>query len=162
MSPASSGRGHGCGVHRGLPGRLRTGKGCSMRFKKTTRIAAAVAVIGAVAAGGAAFTASNTVPNTTAGYGTSTITGGTVLSLNYTLSGDGTSITTATIVFQGNTTTDTAAIAFDSGSQTTCGAGTLDGAGNTTYTCNVSGAGVSTSATSASHITLVNNAASGV
>ncbi len=133
-----------------------------MRFNKPTRIAAAVAVIGVLAAGGAAFTAGNTVPNTVAGYGTSTISGGTVLSLNYTLSSDGTAIDGATIVFQGDTTGDTASIAFDAGAATTCTTGTVDGAGNTPYTCNVTAANVSSSTTLASHITLVNNPASGV
>ncbi len=57
-----------------------------MRFNKTTRIAAAVAVIGAVAAGGAAFTASESLPTNVAGYGTTTVTGGTVTDLSYGLS----------------------------------------------------------------------------
>ena len=39
--------------------------------RKTKRIIGAFVVIAAIAAGGAAFTASNTVPNTVAGYGTS-------------------------------------------------------------------------------------------
>ena len=131
-----------------------------MRFNKTSRIAAAVAVIGAVAAGGAAFTAGNTVPTTTAGFGSATVSGGTVLSLNYTLSSDGTTINTATIVFQGNTSTDTAAIGFNNGAQTTCAAGSVDGAGNTSYTCTLSG--VTTASQTSAQISLVNNPATGV
>ena len=42
---------------------------------KTKKIVLAVAVIGAVAAGGVAFTAANTVPDSVAGYGTSTVIG---------------------------------------------------------------------------------------
>ena len=131
-----------------------------MRFNKPTRIVAAIAVIGAVAAGGAAFTAGNTVPDTVAGFGTDTVSGGTVLSLNYTLNGTGTNITAATIVFQGDTTADTAAIGFNNGTQTTCAAGSLDGASNTSYTCSLSG--VTTSSVTSAQISLVNNPASGV
>ena len=40
---------------------------------KTKKIVLAVAVIGAIAAGGAAFTAANTVPDSVAGYGTTTV-----------------------------------------------------------------------------------------
>ncbi len=48
-----------------------------MRFNKTTRIAAAIAVIGAVAAGGAAFTDTTNQPaNQALGYGSTTISGG--------------------------------------------------------------------------------------
>jgi hypothetical protein len=131
-----------------------------MRFNKTTRIAAAVAVIGAVAAGGAAFTAGNTVPNTVAGFGSATVSGGTVLSLNYTLSSDGTAIDTATIVFSGDTSGDTASIGFNNGNLTQCAAGSVDGAGNTSYTCTLSG--VSTGSETSAQISLVNNPASGV
>ena len=65
--------------------------------RKSRRIVAALVLIGALAAGGAAFTASNTLPNTTAGYGTSTITGATASKIAYTLSSDGLTITGATI-----------------------------------------------------------------
>jgi hypothetical protein len=69
-----------------------------MRFKRMTRIAAAVAVIGAVAAGGAAFTADSGQPSGSAlGYGTTSVTGGTINGITYQLSADGTTINTATI-----------------------------------------------------------------
>ena len=55
--------------------------------RKTKKIVLALVVIGAVAAGGAAFTASNTVPDSVAGYGTSTVTGATADSVHYTLIG---------------------------------------------------------------------------
>ena len=53
--------------------------------RRTKRIIGAIVVIAAIAAGGAAFTAGNTVPDTVAGYGTSNITGATVTALHYTL-----------------------------------------------------------------------------
>ena len=67
--------------------------------RKTKRIIAAVVLIGALAAGGAAFTAANTIPDSVAGYGTSHITGATAKTLSYSLSGDGTTITGATLLF---------------------------------------------------------------
>jgi hypothetical protein len=44
---------------------------------KTKKIVLAVAVIGAIAAGGVAFTAANTVPDSVAGYKTTTVSGAT-------------------------------------------------------------------------------------
>jgi hypothetical protein len=66
---------------------------------KTKKIILAVAVIGAVAAGGVAFTAANTVPNSTAGYATTTVSGAVVTDVNYTLSADGTDITAVKLTF---------------------------------------------------------------
>src|SRR5947209_19800577 len=65
--------------------------------RKSKRLLVALVLIGVLAAGGAAFTAANVVPNTTAGYGTSTITGATASKIVYTLNATGTQITTATI-----------------------------------------------------------------
>ena len=59
---------------------------------KTKKIILAVAVIGAIAAGGVAFTEANTVPNSVAGYKTTTVSGATVSDVQYTLSADGTEI----------------------------------------------------------------------
>jgi hypothetical protein len=68
-----------------------------MRFK-TTRIVAAIAVIGAVAAGGAAFTAGTGQPTTQAvGYGATTVTGGSITGITYQVSTDGTTINTVTL-----------------------------------------------------------------
>ena len=68
-----------------------------MRFKRT-RIVAAIAVIGAVAAGGAAFTAGTGQPTTQAvGYGATTVTGGSITGITYQLSADGTTINTVTL-----------------------------------------------------------------
>jgi hypothetical protein len=68
------------------------------RSKK--RIIAAVAVICALAAGGAAFTASNTLPGTdVAGYGSVTVSGATVSSIHNNLDGTGANITSVDLVF---------------------------------------------------------------
>ena len=128
-----------------------------MRFNKTGRLVAAIAVTGAVAAGGAAFTANNTMPNgTVAGYGTVSVSGGTVTSLQYALSPDGTDISTATLVFSGDVHADTAAIGFDganSGDTTTCGPGSYSAGTGTTFTCTLTG--VLTSAETQAAVTLV-------
>jgi hypothetical protein len=111
-----------------------------MRFNKTVRIAAALAVIGAVAAGGAAFTAGETLPANVAGYGTTTVTGGTVTDLRYTLSSTGQYIASASLTFSGDITADTVSIGFDgysSGALQSCtmGAYTSGTPGTTAVTC---------------------------
>ena len=64
------------------------------------RIFAAVAVICALAAGGAAFTYSNTMPSdTVAGYGNISVSGADLSSLSNTLSTDGQEITAVTMDF---------------------------------------------------------------
>jgi hypothetical protein len=103
---------------------------------KTSKIVAALAVAGVVAAGGSAFTASNTIPDSVAGYGTSNITGATATSLDYTLSADGTTIAAADLVFSGDQTGRTVKAGFGSDALTACTAGTYDSvADETPVTC---------------------------
>jgi hypothetical protein len=103
------------------------------------RMVAVVVLIGAIAAGGAAFTASNTIPATTAGYGSSTISGATADSLDYTYSADGTSITQEDLVLHGDLTADVVKAGFNGGSLTACTvASAVDGSGNTPVTCTIS------------------------
>lgn len=101
-------------------------------MRKSTKVFGALAVAGTVAAGGSAFTASNTIPDTVAGYGTSNITGATATSLKYTLSADGTQITDAALVFTGDLTGKTVAAGFGSDSLTGCTVGTYDATGDDT------------------------------
>jgi hypothetical protein len=114
--------------------------------RKTRRILAAVAGIGALAAGGSAFTASNTVPASVAGYGSSTISGATATSLNYTLGTDGTTITAADLVFTGDLTGRTVKANFGSAALTACSVGTYNSGDDETpvsctgYTQSTSGA----------------------
>jgi len=117
------------------------------------RLIAAVAVIAALAAGGAAFTDSivgSPVTNgTTAGYGTMSITGATVTDVNYTLSASGTSVTEVNFTFTGNLEGDTLELAFDNANLAQCAhtgitngvipSGAYNsGTGNTTVTCDES------------------------
>jgi hypothetical protein len=104
--------------------------------RKTRRIIAAVTVIGALAAGGAAFTAANTVPDTIAGYGTSTISGATATDIAYTLSANGTQINAAAITFSGDQTGHVVKAGFGTDALTTCTVGSYDSTAHTTpVTC---------------------------
>jgi hypothetical protein len=63
--------------------------------RRTKKIMLAVVVVGAVAAGGAAFTADNTFSQPTlnvAGYQKETVSGATISNTHYVLSNDGTTI----------------------------------------------------------------------
>lgn len=101
------------------------------------RMVAVVVLIGAIATGGAAFTASNTIPDTVAGYGTSHITGATADTLNYVISSDGTTITEADLVFHGDVSADTVTAGFNADNLTSCTVGSFDGGtpGSTPVTC---------------------------
>jgi hypothetical protein len=67
--------------------------------RKTRRIIMAVALVAALAAGGAAFTTGTALPDSTAVYGTVTVTGATVSSISNNLSSDGTYISSVDLVF---------------------------------------------------------------
>jgi hypothetical protein len=105
--------------------------------RKPGRILIALVVIGALAAGGAAFTASNTIPDTVMGFGTSNITGASATSLTYTRSADGSTITAATLVFTGDIHTNTVEAGFNANALDTCAAGSF-AAGSTTVVCTLS------------------------
>jgi uncharacterized protein YdeI (BOF family) len=126
--------------------------------RNTKKIVVAIAAIAALAAGGAAFTASNTVPNTTAGYGTSTVTGATVKSIHYTLNGTKTTITDADLVFDGDLTSpvlQNVEAGFEGDNLTACTVGAYDNVGDETpVTC--TGYTQSTAASSAFHVAVHN------
>jgi hypothetical protein len=96
---------------------------------------AVVVLIGAIAAGGAAFTASNTIPDTVAGYGTSHITGAAAHTLNYVISSDGTTISQANLSFVGDLTGYTVTAGFNADNLQNCTVGTYDGTAYTPVTC---------------------------
>jgi hypothetical protein len=77
------------------------------------RIIAAVAVICALAAGGAAFTASNGLPSTSvAGYGNVSVSGATVSDIHNVLSTDGQDITEVVLTFSADQTGNTVVAGF--------------------------------------------------
>ena len=133
-----------------------------MRFNKTSRIVAAIAVIGAVAAGGAAFTAGSALPTNVAAYDAGTVTGATASDLNYTLDSTGANMLAANLTFTTDLTGDTVKIGFDgyaSGALQSCNA-PVAGAGSTsTVTCDFSalsngsgGSGIPTAAENSVHV----------
>jgi hypothetical protein len=87
---------------------------------KTKKIVLAVAVIAAVAAGGAAFTASNNIPDSVAGYGSSTVTGADATKVEHTLGADGTTIVSTEITFTTLTADSVVQADFGTGASTNC------------------------------------------
>jgi hypothetical protein len=89
-------------------------------FIRKRTVLAVVAVAGIAAAGGSAFTDSNTVPDSVAGYGTSSVSGATVTNVAHTLSADGSAITASTLTFDTAQTGRTVKAGFDSSSLQSC------------------------------------------
>ena len=131
------------------------------------RIIAAVAVICALAAGGAAYTntigGSPVTNGTTAGYAAITVNGATLTDANYTLSSDGTGITEVNLTFSDDLTGDNLELAFNGGSMAACTHGTettgvvpaSDVSGSTTtITCDVT---ETTTAATALNVAVTNN-----
>lgn len=115
--------------------------GETMRLRKKT-IVAVVGIVGLLAAGASAFTATNTFTNsnTNVGYGVETVSGAVVTGINYTLSSDGSTITAVTLTTQGDTSGSSASVGFTvdgvAGQTTACAAGTYSSANtDTTYDC---------------------------
>jgi hypothetical protein len=106
------------GTDSGPPG-YRKERGNPMKGK-TKKIVLAVAVIGAIAAGGVAFTDSNTVVASVAGYGTAHVTGATTTDINHTLAVDGKTITSTVITFDADQTGNTVAAGFGTDDLTPC------------------------------------------
>jgi hypothetical protein len=119
--------------------------------RKSTKIAIAIATAAVIAAGGAALTASNTVPASVAGYGTSAISGATATALTYTLNADGTQITDAALTFDGDVTDRTIKAGFGTDNLTACTVGAYDNVGDETpVTC--SGFTQNTAASATFHV----------
>jgi hypothetical protein len=99
--------------------------------RRTKRFVGAIALIAVLAAGGAAYTASNTLPTTdTAGYGNISVTGADVSDIQNVLSTDGQNITQVNLTF---------ATAIPSNATVTAGFGPTAGTPPTTLpiTCTV-------------------------
>jgi hypothetical protein len=107
-------------------------------MRKSTKLVGALAVAGVVAAGGTAFTNSNTqAAAQVVGYGSTTISGATVSSMAYHLNSAGDNVDSVTLVLAGDTTASAVSIGFNGGATTSCGTGTF--VTNTTYTCDNGG-----------------------
>jgi hypothetical protein len=109
---------------------------------KSTKVVGALGIAAVVAAGGAAFTNSNTqAASQVVGYGSTTISGATVNSMAYNLNNPGDNVDSITLVLSGDTTGSAVAIGFNGGTTTSCGTGTFAAGspGTTTYTCDNGG-----------------------
>lgn len=84
------------------------------------RVGIALGGAAVVIAGGSAFTASNTVPNSEAGYGTSTVSGENPTNITHTLNATGDKIMTTVLTFADSQEDNTVAAAFGSANLTTC------------------------------------------
>jgi hypothetical protein len=105
------------------------------RRKRVGVALAAMATVGAVTSGQLAFTASNDLPQTSsAGYGSTDVTGGEVSSIVYSTNGTGATIIGATLTVVGDVHGKTVKAGFGSDALTLCDIGNY-AAGSTTVTC---------------------------
>jgi hypothetical protein len=113
------------------------------------RVIVAVLAICALAAGGAAFTASNTLPATdVAGYGSVAVSGATVDSIHNNLDNTGANITSVDLVFHSAVTTTVQAMFDDESGLDSC-TDTNSGT-DTHYTCTIThGTGAGSAETTA-------------
>jgi hypothetical protein len=95
-------------------------------MRNTKKIVASLVAVGALAAGGTAFTASNTLPDKVVGYGTADISGATASALTFDVSADGATITGADLVFDGDQTGRVVKAAFNSADLVACTVGTYN------------------------------------
>jgi len=101
---------------------------------KSIKFFGVLAVAGLIAAGGSAYTASNTqAESQVVGYGSTTISGATAKSMVYGLNDTGTSVTSVTVVLAGDTLAvidgrphaSAMSIGFNDEATTSCAAGIL-------------------------------------
>lgn len=121
-------------------------------MRKLGKAFAVIAVAGAIAAGGSAFTASQTLVTSYAGIGTQSVTGANVVNVHYDLDAPKTTVTGVSLVFTGDTTDQEVFLSLVAATNPSlCVNGVaaevvgVFAAGETSYTCTVS---VATSAAS--------------
>lgn len=109
-------------------------------MRKSHKILGVVAAAGIILAAGSAFTNSNTAPtDKTLGYSSTTVSGGTVNDIDYTLNAAGTNVDKITLVLAGDTTASAVSIGLNGAATTPCGTGVFADTA-TTYTCDNDGA----------------------
>ena len=124
-------------------------------FNKRKKNLFVVLLLVAIAIGvGSAFTAANTLDATAGnklGYGTQTVTGAHVTSMDYTVSANGVTVDTVTFIAAGDVTQGVpqehgyVGFTYDPGSGSVvgaaadCGVGIYNGSTHTTFTCDVTG-----------------------
>jgi hypothetical protein len=109
------------------------------RTTTTTKIVSGLAVLGALAASGTAFTASSGLPQAakTVGYDTTSISGATASDVSYELSADGSKIAKVRITFDGDQTASHVEAGFNSDDLAPCDASAPEdySANHTVITC---------------------------
>lgn len=109
-----------------------------MRKHHTKRVAIGVAALSLLLAG-SAFTDSNDmtgVDGGVLGHGQTTVSGATVIGLDYTLDSTGSTVTDVALTLAGDTSDSSAAIGFNDGDTTDCTFGTYDDtADESSYDC---------------------------
>jgi hypothetical protein len=127
-------------------------------MRNTKKIVASLVAVGALAASGTAFTSSNTVAASVAGYGTSTISGANATEVKYTLSADGTTISEAALKFEGDLTAPSLKIVkagFGTDALTACVVGVYDEA-TTKTPVNCSGFSQNTASSASFNVAVTN------
>jgi hypothetical protein len=105
-------------------------------MRNTKKIVASLAAVGALAASGTAFTASNSIPDKVVGYDSASISGATASALQYRVSADGATITGADLTFEGNQSGRTVKAAFNGAALAACTVGTyVAGTDSTPVAC---------------------------
>lgn len=132
-------------------------------MRRPAKLLAAVAVACLAAAGGSAFTNSNTLdPSVTGlrvGYiSTSIPTGMVIKDVDYTLSADGTTVVTTTVQVVGDTSDSDLAVGFNLQNTSACAAGTYSGGTSlTTYVCTMDGTNATITTTAITTIQIVSS-----
>jgi hypothetical protein len=112
------------------------------------KLAAGLGAGALVAVMAQAATASNTITSSSAGYGSGAISGATANNISYSLSADGSTISTATVVFAGDLTGKTVNAGFNAAALSSCTLGAYNsGANTTTATCSGLSQGTSAAGT---------------
>jgi hypothetical protein len=115
-------------------------------MRRSTKLLCAVGLACVVAAGGSAFTAALTPPaapkDYEVGFVSRSLSGGSIVSLHYTLDADGTHITNVTAVMSGDTSNRVLSVGFTNGGAATdsvdCATGSYNGGTTqTTYLCDL-------------------------
>jgi len=102
-----------------------------------TKALGAAAIVAAIAAGGSAFTDSNTgITTSSAGYGTISATGADIVAVHYVVdSSDLSKLSGVNVDVSGDMSGSTMTVKWNDTDQVTCDDGVYDGSTNTTFDC---------------------------
>jgi hypothetical protein len=119
-------------------------------MRRSSKVLAALGLASLAAAGGSAFTASNTPPSAAdarLGFVSVTATGVTLQSIHYDLNATGTAVTTVHVKVLGDTSHSAMAVGFNGQNTDDCATGVYDSTTYTDYACTTTGQNLSISTT---------------